>query len=166
MSRTSGELIVAGSRPILSSRIGNIEPIVTPQITMPRIEMPTVSPTALGSVAVAMPAASSPTTTRYESRPSASPRMSPVRISVTITRFQSLCSISSSEIARIRRLAACVPVFPPDEMISGMNETRIAAFSSWLWNISSTPIVATCKSSSTQSQPPRFLIISARPVCM
>ena len=56
------------------------------------------------------------------------PNKSPDLNSLFIILHQSLIEISSNAIACIINVAACDPLFPPLEMINGMNVARITTF--------------------------------------
>ena len=94
------------------------------------------------------------------------PSARPAPSSRRITRHQSESFTSPSASARITSVDACDPELPPLEMISGTNSARMTAFSI---SCSKKPIavaVSISPRNSAVSQPARFWIMRAKPICM
>src|SRR4051794_28058978 len=91
------------------------------------------------------------------------PNPRPARNSRRMTRHQSRSFTSPSAIARMTRVVACEPEFPPLEMISGMNSASTTARAI---SFSKKPIalaVSISPRNSADSQPTRLRVICGRP---
>ena len=96
--------------------------------------------------------------------PRTNPSPSPERNSRWITRHQSRNRTSPRAIARMTRVVACEPEFPPLEITSGMNNASTTAREI---SASYRPIadaVSVSPRNSTDSQPARLRIMAIRPV--
>ncbi len=98
--------------------------------------------------------------------PRSNPNANPDRISRQMTRDQSRSVNSPSANARITRVAACEPEFPPDEMTRGTNRASTTACAIWASKKLIAVAVSISPRKSMMSQLPRFRIMRVSAICM